>query len=305
MDCEEVEGMRIRTVKEDFWKSETMASVEPFSRLMAIALLNFADDKGFFILNIPVIRGALFPFEEDSMNVRGAVQDLSRIGYLRTGKSEDGKEIGHIVNFSKHQRIDKPQASKLEGLEVEWIIFQDHSKNAPGAFPVGMERKGMERKGKGSFSAEAEELYLAYPKKAAPDKAKVAIEKALKRVEFPVLLEAVQAYAKSRDGQDPTFTKHPQGWFNDSRWLDDRSTWLPKDGAAGAAPTPSIHEWMHEGQAIATSSTTRNGATWPRDLCSAAYYQCSSSSWRGITDWRGKLRAECLRWVGNENGRAR
>lgn len=89
-------------------------------------------------------------------------------------------------------------------------------------------------------------------------------------------------------------------------WRGAMRYWLPKDGAAGAAPTPpSIQEWMQEGQAVATSNTTRNGATWPRDLCSAAYYQCSSSSWRGITDWRGKLRAECLRWVGNENGRAR
>ena len=89
-------------------------------------------------------------------------------------------------------------------------------------------------------------------------------------------------------------------------WRGAMRYWLPKDGAAGAAPTPpSIQEWMQEGQAVATSNTTRNGAAWPRDLCSAAYYQCASSSWRGITDWRGKLRAECLRWVGNENGRAR
>ena len=242
--------MRIRTVKEDFWKSETMASVEPFSRLMAIALLNFADDKGFFILNIPVIRGALFPFEEDSTNVRVAIQELSRIGYLRAGKSEDGKDIGHIVNFSKHQRIDKPQTSKLEGLEVEWAVFQDHSKNVPGALPVGMERKGMDRKGKGSFSAEAEEIYKAYPLKVAPDKAKAAIEKALKRVEFQALLEAVQAYAKARNGQDPAFTKQPQGWFNDSRWLDDRATWEPKQQGKAAPKINGFTADYHNEQRI-------------------------------------------------------
>lgn len=89
-------------------------------------------------------------------------------------------------------------------------------------------------------------------------------------------------------------------------WRGAMRYWLPKDGAAGAAPTPpTIQEWMQEGQTVAMSNTTRNGATWPRDLCSAAFYQCASQSWRGITDWRGKLRAECLRWVGNENGRAR
>ena len=31
----------------------------------------------------------------------------------------------------------------------------------------------------------------------------------------------------------------------------------------------------------------------------------NSNGWRGVTDWKGKILAECLRWVGNENGRAR
>lgn len=76
------------------------------------------------------------------------------------------------------------------------------------------------------FSSEAEQLYLAYPKKAAPDKAKAAIEKALKSHPFDKLMTAVTLYAESRKGEDPTFTKMPQGWFNDCRFLDDPSTWL-------------------------------------------------------------------------------
>lgn len=91
------------------------------------------------------------------------------------------------------------------------------------------------------FSAEAEQLYLAYPLKVAPDKAKAAIEKALKRVEFAALLEAVQAYAKARKGQDPAFTKQPQGWFNDSRWLDDRATWEPKQQSGFGRQAPKLN----------------------------------------------------------------
>lgn len=114
------EEVRIRSVKPGFWKSETLSSICPFSRLAAIALLNFADDKGYFVCNHLVIRGELFPFEEDSTNVRRAIEDLSRIGFIVVGKSDNGKTYGHIVNFTDHQRVDRPQASEIAGLDVTW-----------------------------------------------------------------------------------------------------------------------------------------------------------------------------------------
>ena len=256
MDCEEGEGMRIRTVKEDFWKSETMASVGPFSRLAAIALLNFADDKGFFILNIPVIRGALFPFEEDSRNVLGAIKDLSRIGYIRTGKSEDGKEIGHIVNFSKHQRIDKPQASKIEGLAVVWSVFQEDSKNVPGAIPAGMERKGVEKERRGSISSECELIYQAYPKHTERPEALAEIERALKVKPFDFLLEAVQAFAIATKGQNPKYIVSCGRWMKRQRWDDDRSTWVQRDDQRPGfqKPQPKLTgftpEYMEQGRIV-------------------------------------------------------
>ncbi len=87
---------------------------------------------------------------------------------------------------------------------------------------------------------------------------------------------------------------------------DWQGLFAPKDGAAPAVPThPTIAEWMQEGESVAMSNATRFGTNWPRDLCQAAFYQCASNDWRGVANWREKLRAECLRWVGNENGRLR
>lgn len=77
-----------------------------------------------------------------------------------------------------------------------------------------------------AFSAETEEIYKAYPLKVAPDKAKVAIEKAIAKVGFEPLMTAVRLYAESRKGEDPKYTKQPSGWFNDCRYLDDPSTWV-------------------------------------------------------------------------------
>lgn len=79
--------------------------------------------------------------------------------------------------------------------------------------------------------------------------------------------------------------------------------WKSKDGAAFAAPT--LDEWMQAGEQIAMSNPTHARQRWPRDLCQSAYYGAAANGWRGVTDWKGKILSECLRWVGNENGRAR
>ena len=71
----------------------------------------------------------------------------------------------------------------------------------------------------------AEQLYQAYPRKVGKGAALKAIKVALGKVDFGVLLEAVQAYAMARVGQDRQYTPHPATWFNQGRWNDDRSEW--------------------------------------------------------------------------------
>lgn len=134
--------MRIRSVKPEFWQSETLASVSKESKLIAIAILNYADDEGYFFDVPQVMRGALFPFDEDSTSIRRALDDLSRIGYIRRGTAECGKRVAHIVNFRSHQKIDRPQPSKIAGLAITWDVFDEHSTSVRRAFAVGMEGKG-------------------------------------------------------------------------------------------------------------------------------------------------------------------
>lgn len=74
-------------------------------------------------------------------------------------------------------------------------------------------------------SPQAETLYLAYPKHVARADALKAIQRALLKAPYEVLLEAVQAYAAARRGQDAGYTPYPASWFNDERWEDDRSHW--------------------------------------------------------------------------------
>lgn len=144
--------MRIRTVKPEFWTDEQMSMRSDFSRLLAIALLNYSDDDGYFLANPILIRGACFPFLDDSKKIPRGIQELSEIGFLEVGFLDDGRKVGKIVNFRKHQRIDKPQLSKLK----EKSQFQEPSKNDLGTFQepsktiLGGNGKGMEvEQGKG------------------------------------------------------------------------------------------------------------------------------------------------------------
>jgi|688.fasta_scaffold644013_2 hypothetical protein len=124
---------RIRTIKPEFWQNETLAGLPEHARLLAIALLNHADDSGFFLANPHLVRAACFPFEEHSKNVLGSLQELSRIGYVEVRECA-GKPVGRICKFLDHQRIDKPQKSKLEPIFNENPKENDNSKNVPGTF---------------------------------------------------------------------------------------------------------------------------------------------------------------------------
>ena len=136
--------MRIRTIKPEFWSSETMASLSDAAKLLAIGLLNYCDDEGYFSCNPVLIRSALMPFADDSSIARRLLADLSRIGYIKLGKrSDDGRSVGWVVNFLIHQRIDRPKASEIKG-----FFTLDDASTTPRRLIDG-EGKGMEGNGRG------------------------------------------------------------------------------------------------------------------------------------------------------------
>lgn len=154
------------------------------TQLLAIGLLNYADDEGFFLAHPALIRGELMPFVESHANIARMLDELAEIEYVRLGEDAQGRKVGMVVNFKRHQRVDRPQRSKLAGL-VEfpnWSpkipgIIDDDSSNAPrvpaddsvsdrGGLAVGMEGNGKGMEGNGSSAAAAHpvgELALPLP----------------------------------------------------------------------------------------------------------------------------------------------
>ena len=127
--------------------------------MLACALLNYADDEGYFNANEALIKGECFPLREPSVSIHGALTELSNIGYLRLGSDERGRRYGHIVNFLEHQKVNRPTASKIKALKIEWEdSVRTHGGLTEGSLP---ERKGT-GKGKEEVRADARSSDYAF-----------------------------------------------------------------------------------------------------------------------------------------------
>lgn len=106
--------MRIRAVKPEFWPHPVMARQSDEVRLAALGLLNISDDEGYFLADPALIRSELWPFDESSTKARRALAQLCVVGWIEVKTHPTHGDVGWVVNFTKHQRIDRPSASKLK-----------------------------------------------------------------------------------------------------------------------------------------------------------------------------------------------
>jgi hypothetical protein len=137
---------RIRTVKPDFYKNEALSALPEAVHLLAGALLNYADDEGYFNANPMLVKAECFPLREPSVSVHEGLSELCRIGYLRLGTGQDGKRYGHVVKFSEHQRINRKTPSKISPMLIHWD--RSVSPHAQLSEVVTLEGKGKEEEKK-------------------------------------------------------------------------------------------------------------------------------------------------------------
>jgi hypothetical protein len=105
---------RIRTIKPEFWSHPLLGKQDDSTKLMAISLLNFADDEGYFHAEPNLVRGFCRPFDDNSTITRRCLDNLSKIGYISICENENYGPIGRIETFTQHQRIDRANESKLK-----------------------------------------------------------------------------------------------------------------------------------------------------------------------------------------------
>lgn len=138
---------RIRTIKPEFWKHEDLSALPEATHMLAAALLNHADDEGFFNANPALVKSECLPLRESSVSVQDSLLQLAGIGYIQLGKGTDGKRYGRIVTFDEHQRVNRPTPSKIKAIQIVWEgSSTPHQQVTDASSPEG---KGREQEGKG------------------------------------------------------------------------------------------------------------------------------------------------------------
>ncbi|HHZ6969204.1 TPA: DnaT-like ssDNA-binding domain-containing protein [Morganella morganii] len=133
-----------------------MAEVSEAACLLAIGLLNYADDEGYFNANPKLIKAAVFPLREPSGSIPVLLQELSNCGYIRLFSAQNGKRFGLIINFTKHQVINKKTTSKIKEMD---LIPEGYGSDT-GELPPGREGKGKERNIKTTLSGAREKNFI-------------------------------------------------------------------------------------------------------------------------------------------------
>lgn len=102
---------RIRTIKPEFFEDDKIASLNYAARLCFIGLWTLADDFGTTDKLPEVIKGHLFPFDNDpELDVEKFLQEMENLGLIiRYGPR---KRYIYIKNFHKHQHINRPSKKR-------------------------------------------------------------------------------------------------------------------------------------------------------------------------------------------------
>lgn len=246
---------RIRTLKPEFPQSESLGSVSRDARLLFVNLMTIVDDSGRARGASRMLASLLFPYDDDAPGlIEGWLRELERVDCVLRYKI-DGSTYLQITNWLKHQKIDKPTASKIpEFNEASRIVASPREEATTdlgprtkdqGSVSVASQprptRVGRSRRPAASSDSKQngfEAWYRQYPRHEGRGNAEKAWPKALLAAGGEqALLAALTAQLPKLLMQDRQFVPLPASWLNGKRWLDEvqSDAELPLNGHASAA----------------------------------------------------------------------
>lgn len=310
---------RIRTIKPEFHAHEELSALPAETHLFASALVNYADDYGYFNANPVLVKAGTNPLRIDKTKTEDQLEQLEHIGYIEVRRSGI-KHYGRILKFDEHQRVSHPSPSKIKDK------FESLPKSSP-IIPESFVPEGNREQGTGngkehevsktssshpeaSLGALSEPhpdlvIYEAYPRKEGKGAALESIRKAVARLvkgEAPhppmpkldaqrYLMRRVLEYERSPAGRQPDKTKipHPATWFNQKRYDDDQSNWHhteKQNGTAFKSKSESTLEALH-----ANHEGRRNRDPFG-DVVSSATGECEEAGIRPLYALPDAIRTE-------------
>lgn len=140
---------RIRSIKPEFWDDEKLSRICLQANLLYIGMWNFSDDEGIVRSGPSWLKSKIFPHRDELRisDVKAWVKDLQDADML-VPFEYNNEGYYWIRKFNVHQKIDKPQKSKIPE-DFLSTIKQNYSPNIRriGAEGSLLEWKGMEEEG--------------------------------------------------------------------------------------------------------------------------------------------------------------
>ena len=96
----------------EFWSDEKIGNISPESRLLFIGMWNFADDEGIIKSRPEYLRSIIFPYDDIKVSKMETLLQELVSQHLVYPYEIGGQHFILIVNFLKHQVINKPVPSK-------------------------------------------------------------------------------------------------------------------------------------------------------------------------------------------------
>lgn len=246
---------RIRSIKPDFFVSETIAALPLSARLTFIGLWTHVDDNGVTIDNARLINAALWPLEEDPLETlqrtREDLRRLSEAGLIQRYE-HSGRRYLFVSTWDEHQRVShpskprypRPDADGCTPLTSDGKPLSQSSGESPESLQSPPETLGPEQ-GAGSrekgYTSTASRprrtgptpgsdddpqwcrFWAAFPRKDGKKEARAAWAKAVKKTDPEVIITGAERYRDRmiREGTPRPKIKMAQGWLNGERWEDE------------------------------------------------------------------------------------
>src|SRR6185312_4646746 len=103
---------RIRSIKPEFFTSETIAALPLSARLTFIGLWTYVDDNGVGLDNELLVTAAIWPLERDNLETLARTREdlatLSRDG-LVSRYQDSRKRYLFVTGWDEHQKVDHPR----------------------------------------------------------------------------------------------------------------------------------------------------------------------------------------------------
>lgn len=224
---------RIRSIKPEAFKSETLSQLDYFTRWTFAGLWTYLDDFGYGRADARLVRAEVFPLDDDATpaKVNKALDALTAAGSVCRFMVDD-REYIHAPAWQDHQKVSRPSKSKFPPCP-------EHDNGPSGTVsgnptadamnPIEDSRgntvgKGTGNREQGTSSADADGDFTAfwseYPKKVAKPDAQRAWVKAARKAELDVIMAGLRRHLPTWAKSEIKFVPNAATWLNGERWND-------------------------------------------------------------------------------------